>query len=77
MVPFNTNEILLLHSLDDSVRINIEEGTVERAFDFKYFDNSSFRFVGNQWRLSYDRREVIAFANVKPKNLNSLVTLSK
>ena len=33
MVPFNTNEILLLHSLDDSVRINIEEGTIENAFD--------------------------------------------
>ena len=33
MVPFKNNEILLLHSPGDSVRINFEEGKTEWAFD--------------------------------------------
>ena len=89
MIPFNDNEILLLRSPVDSVRINfnevieVNEGAEEPkepkepAFDYLQFNNSFFRFVENQSRLSYDKKEVLTFASAKPANLHSLITLSK
>ena len=92
MIPFNDNEILLLRSPVDSVRINfnevieVNEGAEEPkepkepkepAFDHLQFNNSFYRFVENQSRLSYDKKEVLTFASAKPANLHSLITLSK